>query len=198
MITFRLRLPCRTILRVFSRNPLVRGADRLEAVVMLLAVTVSLLTIPFAAAAGTAVHDSRSHVYAHQAQTRHPATATVIDHEGVIDSNTTATSAPPRTKITVPARWVVNGIERSGEVNAKPGTKSGDRVGIWVDSAGQLVDEPAPPARAIADAALAALGLWLSVAAVAGALLALTRAILIRVRNASWQHDIDSLFCTQR
>lgn len=77
-------------------------------------------------------------------------------------------------------------------------TKSGDRVGIWVDSAGQLVDEPAPPARAIADAALAALGLWLSVAAVAGALLALTRAILIRVRNASWQHDIDSLFCTQR
>ncbi|WP_434780888.1 Rv1733c family protein [Mycobacterium tuberculosis] len=117
---------------------------------------------------------------------------------GVIDSNTTATSAPPRTKITVPARWVVNGIERSGEVNAKPGTKSGDRVGIWVDSAGQLVDEPAPPARAIADAALAALGLWLSVAAVAGALLALTRAILIRVRNASWQHDIDSLFCTQR
>ncbi len=198
MITFRLRLPCRTILRVFSRNPLVRGTDRLEAVVMLLAVTVSLLTIPFAAAAGTAVHDSRSHVYAHQAQTHHPATATVIDHEGVIDSNTTATSAPPRTKITVPARWVVNGIERSGEVNAKPGTKSGDRVGIWVDSAGQLVDEPAPPARAIADAALAALGLWLSVAAVAGALLALTRAILIRVRNASWQHDIDSLFCTQR
>lgn len=46
MITFRLRLPCRTILRVFSRNPLVRGTDRLEAVVMLLAVTVSLLTIP--------------------------------------------------------------------------------------------------------------------------------------------------------
>ncbi len=45
MITFRLRLPCRTILRVFSRNPLVRGTDRLEAVVMLLAVTVSLLTI---------------------------------------------------------------------------------------------------------------------------------------------------------
>ncbi|MEQ0609341.1 hypothetical protein ABLN72_15655, partial [Mycobacterium tuberculosis] len=42
MITFRLRLPCRTILRVFSRNPLVRGTDRLEAVVMLLAVTVSL------------------------------------------------------------------------------------------------------------------------------------------------------------
>lgn len=66
MITFRLRLPCRTILRVFSRNPLVRGTDRLEAVVMLLAVTVSLLTIPFAAAAGTAVHDSRSHVYAYR------------------------------------------------------------------------------------------------------------------------------------
>lgn len=59
MITFRLRLPCRTILRVFSRNPLVRGTDRLEAVVMLLAVTVSLLTIPFAAAAGTAVHVNR-------------------------------------------------------------------------------------------------------------------------------------------
>ncbi len=48
--------------------PLVRGTDRLEAVVMLLAVTVSLLIIRSPPQPGTAVHDSRSRL-CHQAQT---------------------------------------------------------------------------------------------------------------------------------
>ncbi len=76
----------------------------------------------------------------------------------------------------------------------KPGNQIRDRVGIWVDSAGQLVDEPqSPPACAIADAARPS-GLLAErrrgLRAPAGA----HWAILIRVCNASWQHDIDSLF----
>ena len=55
-------------------NPLVRTTDRVEALVMVLTVVVSLLAVPIAAAAGTAVHDSRRLVYAEQVQlaTRSP------------------------------------------------------------------------------------------------------------------------------
>ncbi len=79
----------------------------------------------------------------------------------------------------MPARWVVNGIGlHNGEVNAKPGANPVTRGWHGSTIAGQLVDEPARGLRACG-CGLAALGLWLSVAAVAGALLALARAILI-------------------
>ena len=79
MNTFTVRLPRWPIVRLFSRNPLVRASDRIEAVVLVLAVVVSLLAAPIAAAIGTAVHDARRHVYIGQAQTRHTVAATVID-----------------------------------------------------------------------------------------------------------------------
>ena len=46
---------------------------------MVLAVVVSLLAVPIAAAVGTAVYDSRRHPYAEHADTRHSVTATVTD-----------------------------------------------------------------------------------------------------------------------
>ena len=63
---------------VVGRNPLIRISDRVEALVLVLAVVVSLLAIPIAAAVGTAVHDSRSSLYAEQAQARRMVTATVV------------------------------------------------------------------------------------------------------------------------
>ncbi len=82
------------------------------------------------------------------------------------------------------------------QITRSRGTKSGDRVGIWVDSASQLVEEPARrpvPLRC----GPAALGLLVERRRGCGRASAGAHwAILIRVRNASWQHDTDSLFCT--
>ena len=90
MDTFMLRLPWWPVLRLFSRNPLVRTVDRVEGVLVLGAVVVSLLAAPFAAAAvGTRVHDARSHVYTEQPQARHAVAATVTGVHG-----TGAGSAP--------------------------------------------------------------------------------------------------------
>ena len=62
--TFTVRLPRWRFARLFGFNPLVRVRDRVEALVVVLAVVVMLLAVPIAAAVGTAVYDSRSRQYA--------------------------------------------------------------------------------------------------------------------------------------
>jgi hypothetical protein len=59
---FTMRLPQWPAFGLFRRNPLLRASDRIEALVVALAVMVSLLAVPVAAAVGTAVHDSRGDV----------------------------------------------------------------------------------------------------------------------------------------
>ena len=80
MDTFTVRLPRWPILlRLLGRDPLVRTTDRIEALVLVLAVVVSLLAAPIAAAIGTAVYDTSRRTYAEQAHTRHTVAATVTD-----------------------------------------------------------------------------------------------------------------------
>ncbi len=64
------------VLRACGRNPLVRGIDRLELLIIAVGVLVVLVAAALAGALGTAVHDARSRVYIAQAQTRHAVTAT--------------------------------------------------------------------------------------------------------------------------
>lgn len=76
-----------------GRNPLVRTSDRVESVILVLAVVVSIPAAPAAAAIGTAVHESMSDCYTEHAQTRHTVTATVI--------NDRAADQPPSTRKTI-------------------------------------------------------------------------------------------------
>lgn len=57
----------------FSRNPLVRGTDRVEALVIVLVSVVCLLAAPVAGAVGTAVYDARRQQYAAEVRTDHTA-----------------------------------------------------------------------------------------------------------------------------
>ena len=62
MDTFTVRLPrWPVLLRLLGRDPLVRTTDRIEALVLVLVVALSLLAAPITAAVGTAVtaHDGR-------------------------------------------------------------------------------------------------------------------------------------------
>lgn len=179
MDTFTVRSPRWLVARLFGRNPLIRISDRIEALVLVLTVVVSLLAAPIAAAVGTAVHDSRSHLYAEQAQTRTTVTATVIDSPARSDT------------ITVRARWFAAGAEHTGAIKAQPTVKPGDSIDISVDKDGSHVG---PPVMSAVDEAVAtAMAIWLSVAIAAAALFAGTRAVLNKVRHAGWQHDFDDL-----
>ena len=64
MITFTATLPRWPLLtRLWGRNALVRKTDWIESVVFVLAVAVSLLTVPVALALGTAAYDARHESY---------------------------------------------------------------------------------------------------------------------------------------
>ena len=180
--TFTVRLPRWPIFGLFGRNPLLRASDRIEALVLALAVMVLLLAVPV----GTAVHDSRRDVYAQQHHTRHLVTATITDDTAAQNISRTNTA-------TMAARWSAAGAEHTGPVTAQSATKPGDHVAIWVDNNGALTDEPTPTTRAGVDAVTATLVMWAGVTAAAAILLAGTRAVCDRIRATRWQHAIDTL-----
>jgi hypothetical protein len=184
--TFRIGLPRWPIFELFRRNPLVRVTDRIEALVTAVAVTVSLLAIPVAAAIGTAVHDSQRDAYAQQHHNRHLVTATITD-------DTAAQRVSRTNTVTMAARWSTAGAEHTGAVTTQSATKPGDHVTIWVDNNGALTDEPTPTSRAGVDAVTAALFMWAAVTVAATILLAAVQAVCDRIRAIQWQHGIDTL-----
>ncbi|OBB65860.1 hypothetical protein [Mycobacterium sp. 852014-50255_SCH5639931] len=182
--TFTVPLPRRLFTRLLGRNPLVRASDRVEALLVVLAVAVSLFTVPVAATVGTAVHESRSRVYAEQIQTRRPVTATVVG-----DSHPRTDLESPTVR--APARWPVAGAERTGDVVAPLGVKIGDELEIWVDDEGSPVSRPKMSARD--EAVAVAVAIWCVVSLSVAGLFAVARDALDRARYARWQHDFNSL-----
>ena len=160
---FVARLP-KWFIVLFGRNPLVRTSDWVEALVLVLTVFVSLLAVPIACAVGTAVHDSHQQLYAEQAQSHHNVTATVTD-------NNAAQQDSPTNRITLRDRW------------------SGSRV----NNDDSTADTPTSTTRAAADAVMAAVATWLTVATAAALPFAVTRIVLDRARNKAWRRGIDNL-----
>jgi hypothetical protein len=154
-----------------GRNALVRTSDRVEVAVMALAVAVLLVAMPVAGAIGTAVHDSHARTYAVERQSRHRAVTTPED--------------------SAVARWQYGDVENAGVF--APSVKDGSSLDIWVDRNGRHVSPPAPSWQAGADAVVAAMGFWLSLAAAAALLVALVRRCLNHARHAGWNRDIASL-----
>jgi hypothetical protein len=185
--TFTVRLPRWPILlRRLGRDRLVRTIDRVEAAVLVVAVVVSLLCAPIAAAVGTAVHDSNRQLYAQEAHSRQSVAATVT-------GDPASQQILRITTITAPARWSVAGAEHTGTVKVASTAKPGDSIAIWVDNNGAQVPAPSPTSRAAAEAVVAAVAIWVSVIAAAATLFAITRAVCDRIRFTGWQHDLDNL-----
>ena len=174
-------------LRAAGRNPLVRGSDRLELLIVALGIFVVVVAAACAGAFGTAVHDARSRVYIAQAQMRHTVIAEAIDDStivlGVHDNMTTR----------VNATWQVNGTEHTGTVTPDHAVKTGDPVRIWVDRDGNRVDAPTPTSQAGVDAVLVAYAAWQTVVLAAAVLIWWGRSLLDRRRDSAWERDIRSL-----
>lgn len=181
---FTVRLPQWRFARLFSLNPLVRMGDRIEALVVVLAMAMALAAVPIAAAVGTSVYDSRSRLYAEQAQNSHEVSATVTDHKVIHDESLGR-------MVTVTAQWFAAGNEHNGPVSAPPGVKTGDSIDIWVAEDGSHVGPP--PKTAYDEAVAFAAATWFIVAIAAGVLVAGTRAALNRARHARWEDDFETL-----
>jgi hypothetical protein len=173
--TLTVRLARRRFARLFSLNPVTQISDWVEALVVALAVVMVLVAVPVAAAVGTGIYDSRSRLYAEQAQNSHVVSAIVTDHKV-----THRESLGPA--VTVLARWFAAGTEHTGPVSAPPGVKTGNSIDIWVGEDGSHVG---PPPKTAYDEAVAFASLtWLGVAIAAAALIAGTRAFVNRGRRA--------------
>jgi hypothetical protein len=172
------------ILHALGRNPLVRGIDRLELLIVTLGIVGILAAAAGAGALGTAVHDARTRVYIAQAQTRHAVTARATD------DSTLVPRVDDRAATRVHARWLVNGAEHTGSVDSDRAVKTGDLLPIWVDSDGDLVHAPTPAAQAGVDAVGVAYTAWQAVALAVAGLVWWGRSHLDRRRVSAWERDI--------
>ena len=67
------------VLRFFSRSPLMRTTDRVEAAVAALAVLLVVAAAACAGVIGTMIHDTETQNYREQARTRHDLVARAVD-----------------------------------------------------------------------------------------------------------------------
>jgi hypothetical protein len=186
MESFVIRPMTWPVLRLFSRNPLIRTSDRIEAAVGALALLLVVVTAVCAGVIGTMIHDAQTQNYLEQAPTRH-----VLIAEAVDDS--TPTGSADSTATTVHARWQVNGMNHFDAIASQGAVKAVAPLQIWVDGAGNLVDRPTPVARADRDAWTAALVGWLIVAVALAHVVATVHAHVKRMQNAQWDREIRSL-----
>lgn len=186
MESFIIRPTTWPVLRLFSRNPLIRTSDRIESAVPVLAALMIVSATACAGVVGTAVYDARTQTYLEQAQTRHAVVAVAVhDSEPAVSAGSTA--------YMVRAQWQSNGINHSDILGWDNAIKTGDPLTIWVDDSGKRVERPSPLERAAVDALTAAVVGWLililSAAQVVGAL----HAHAVRMRDAQWEKDIGCL-----
>lgn len=186
MESFVIRPMTWPVLRIFSRNPLVRTSDRIEAAVTTLAGLLVVIAAACAGVIGTMIHDAETQNYLEQARTRHAVVATAVDDSKPVDS-------PETTAFTVHARWQLNGIVHADALGWGYTVKAGDPLQIWVDDDGNRVDQPTPIARADIDALTAAVVGWSIVALAAALVVATVRADVNRTRDTQWEREIRSL-----
>jgi hypothetical protein len=154
------------LLAASGRNPLVRAVDRLELLVIALAILVGLFAAAGAGALGTAVHEARSSTY----------------------TTATARSAGPSLGTRVNTRWRLP----VGAPQRHPVSHRVDPQTVW-DIGGRRVDAAHSTNQATVDAIAIACGAWQTVAIAVAGLVCWTRSRIDRTRDAAWENDIREL-----
>ncbi len=186
MDSFVIRPTAWPIVRVFSRNPLIRMSDRIDAAVAPLAVLLVVIALACAGVIGTLAHDAESRRYLEEAKTRHTVTATAVE-----DSRPGATPGSAAVKALV--RWQANGAEHTDLIAWDQPVKAGAALTIWLDSEGNRVEAPTPPALAGANAVLAAAVAWWVMFVIAELSVSAVRAHTARMRDDQWEREIRCL-----
>lgn len=175
--------------RIAGRNPLVRGDDRIQAWLLLLAALVTVLALPVAAAIGTAVYDAHSRSYTEEAKHRHTVTATALEN-----STIEVGPGPADVSFHVRASWTVAGSDHVDVVEWADEATAGDHADIWVDDiTGEPVDPPRQPSRAAGDAVGVALSVWFAVMAITASTAYLTQLRIVHHRDIQWDRELEAL-----
>ena len=171
--------------RRLDRNPLRRGSDRAETVVLGALLAAFLAAAPFAAhAAGSWAHASAVRDAQAQRASLHQVTATLLRAAPVLSSYGSASD------FAVEARWrAPDGRVRTGDLLVTATTAAGHSTRIWVDQAGRLTG---PPMSGDQVAGRAQLAVGVAVGGLAVLLIMaawLVRGGIDRRRMAAWDAD---------
>jgi len=170
-----------------DRNPLRRGSDRLETVILGVLVATFLVGAPFVMrAVGNWTHAESVRQQQAESQAWRQVSATVLQAAPGASEYASAPGAAQE----VNARWTApDGQVVTGQIYVTGGIAAGKTVMVWVDRAGQLTGSPLDSSQI---ATRADLNQTLAVAALAVALLVigcLARWTLDRRRLAAWDAD---------
>ncbi|MBN6055066.1 hypothetical protein JYK22_24230, partial [Nonomuraea sp. RK-328] len=167
-----------------DRNPVRRRSDRLEAVGVVVALALVLLSVWPAVVLGRMAYENGTRAERAGADARRTVTATLVrDAPDTIADEHVALGA----KVEAAARWAgPAGKPMTGQVTVPAGAKAGTRVSVWVDARG----EPAPPPRrhgeTVFDTVTAALLVLAGGAAVSFSGFRGFKRLLDRGRYAAW------------
>ena len=185
MESFTIGVRCPWWIQALGRsNPLVRCSDRIEALVLVFAVVLSVVALPVAGAVGTYVHEERSLRYIEAAQTRHEVLATATEAGQIVPELRTVSFAAE-------AVWSEGGLPHRAVVPWSDRAKIGDRQTIWVNNQGDYVGPPASSGQAAGEAVAIALAVWLGVVGVSAAAVHLIRRRLNHWRHAQWDRELN-------
>jgi hypothetical protein len=190
MSAMRFRAGCLARLlrgRRLDRNPLRRGSDRAETVVLGALLAAFLAVAPFAAhAAGSLAYAT----YGREAQAQRAVLSQVP--ATLLQASAKVSAYPGAGVITlaVGARWrAPDGRLRTGMLFAPAGATAGSIIPVWVNHAGQLADPPLGRAQLATRAQLARELAAGSLAVVLFVVGWLARRSLDRRRMAAWDAD---------
>lgn len=173
------------VLRVW-RNPLARGVDRAEAVLVVGLAVVWALSLPLIATIASVewsgidarLAADRNSVVATEAVVTGDAALTVTAHEAV------------SLHVVAHATWIGrDGRPADGLVRVPAGVASGDRVTIWLDRQGNVVAEPMTSAGAATLMVMGTVGAWVGLGLGLAAVWWVIRRRFDRIRWSQWESD---------
>ncbi|MBK1782786.1 Rv1733c family protein [Prauserella cavernicola] len=178
----------RLLRRLFpGRNPLARSSDRVEGAVLLLALLIPLVAVPFAVTLGSDAYARESRVAAVEATTRHETTAVLLADATITEPGAYSGG---RQTVTVRGEWrLPNGNHRTGRVVADVGLRKGSHVPVWLDRSGQRVDAPRTATMVTWNAIAVAITVWLGIVVVSALGFWGVRVLLDRARWLRWQRE---------
>ncbi|MFI5615509.1 hypothetical protein [Amycolatopsis sp. NPDC051903] len=172
-----------------GRNLLARRCDRVDGRLLLVALLLTLIVAPFAAAVASEITARGIERSRQETSTRYPATAvTLADAFSREAGDIRGTTA--HTKVDVAATWTArDGTQRVGIIPVAEGTADGTATAIWLDAAGNPTIVPLRIADAIASGAMVGVLIWLAIGATLTGTWWLVHLVFNRYRYVQWARE---------
>ncbi|WP_280362255.1 Rv1733c family protein [Nocardia wallacei] len=169
----------------WARNPMLRGVDRVEGWIRLLAAVVVLLAIPASIPAGV---DGYTAAVA-RIESENAAKVTV---PAVIITDPIRVPATDRVtvdRMQAEARWNHEGRTGEAPIDVAGTAKRGDRIELWLGPDGRPTTDPVAADAAIGQGIGLGLLTFAGIATATGVVVWLSGRLLDRRRSAAWEHE---------